>query len=440
MAKVLLDKCAAMRVLCNEYLADALYYFTEEHGQMIIDVVVDQLNTRYDEFMTKYPSFTGQTVVVGFSLGGVCCFDILARQSGGVVNRSKTDCRTVQPLKFQPSRFFTFGSPIAAVMIMRGWEMQDLQLPAWCRHQNITHPCDPLAYRVEPLIMEKYADIPPIQIDHLPPRSRRQALFDWMSPRAPTSFIPGVGYAYRFFSAFAGYMYGSSDAGSIKSDGDENEDKTSDEAGANGEEPVRHYRKRRRVSESSEEPLWSENQELLNDTESDTQSNCNIVVLVSDDSEEEEEEEKKEEKEEVDGNDDVKVNSIAKKRHRSTASIDIAVDSTAASIKSSKNANISVEIIDTATIASTELVDQDYVHIDIDTAIRYATEDPKPLDQRIDFILYEPRLRTLNEYVIGIRAHFSYWHSRDLMRHLLRCLGVHPIPKSSSTTSDTSES
>jgi hypothetical protein len=144
MAKVALTNCSAMRALFNEYLADALYYDSHNHSQMIIDIVVEQLNMRYDEFMDKYPGFTGHVVIVGFSLGGVCCYDILARQPGGIVNPDTTDYRSVAQLKFQSPWLFTFGSPVAAIMVTRGWETRDLQLPSWCRHQNITHPCDPL--------------------------------------------------------------------------------------------------------------------------------------------------------------------------------------------------------------------------------------------------------------------------------------------------------
>jgi hypothetical protein len=71
---------------------------------------------------------------------------------------------------------------------------------------------------------------------------------------------------------------------------------------------------------------------------------------------------------------------------------------------------------------------EDYVHIPPDPHYHYATDDQAPLDRRIDFVLHEPRMRTLNEYVIGIRAHFSYWRNRDLMRYLARCLGPSTPP------------
>ncbi|RKP24598.1 hypothetical protein SYNPS1DRAFT_29641 [Syncephalis pseudoplumigaleata] len=145
MNKVALANCSAMRVLCNEYLADVLYYLTREHGQLVIDAVATQLNMRYDEFMARHPAFAGQVALVGFSLGGVCCFDILARQPGGAVPSSLADDERAAPLlKFQPSWLFTLGSPVAAVVVIRGWTMDHFRLPPWCRHQNIMHPCDPM--------------------------------------------------------------------------------------------------------------------------------------------------------------------------------------------------------------------------------------------------------------------------------------------------------
>jgi hypothetical protein len=262
--------------------------------------------------------------------------------------------------------------------------------------------------------MDKYSDIPPVQIDHLPSRSRRQALLDWMTPRTPGSFFPGVGYAYRFLSVFAGYIYGSSEGGSTKGNDHNSDYDIHGNRKEHTDESVRHCRKRRRVSESSEESFWSEDTELLNDdynddsslpsSTADYQSNNNVIV-VSDD----------------DDNDDEHLVYKNEVMTTTTTSINMITDETEKSDLLVKNIDVSVEIIEADTI------EQDYVHIDGDTAIRYATDDPKPLDQRIDFMLYEPKLRTLNEYVIGIGAHFSYWRNRDLMRHLLRCLGIYPI-------------
>lgn len=129
-----------MRVLCNEYMGDVLYYFTEEHGRLVREVVTAQLNEQYASFCQKHPQFNGPVWVVGFSLGGVCCYDVLAQQRA---NQEST--QTPHPaLTFQPSRLFTFGSPVGAVMVMRGWEMQRWPLPTWCRHHNVFHPCDPM--------------------------------------------------------------------------------------------------------------------------------------------------------------------------------------------------------------------------------------------------------------------------------------------------------
>jgi hypothetical protein len=148
MERITLKNCSAMRVISNEYLGDVLYYFSEHYQKIITQAVTERLNATYQQFMEQYPQFDGSVALLGFSLGGMCCYDILAHQPDGVSGRHATDRLQVPQLVFKPKHLFTLGSPIAAILLMRGWSANDLQLPRWCRHHNIYHPCDPMVSMV----------------------------------------------------------------------------------------------------------------------------------------------------------------------------------------------------------------------------------------------------------------------------------------------------
>uniref|UniRef100_A0A3Q3J2D6 DDHD domain-containing protein n=1 Tax=Monopterus albus TaxID=43700 RepID=A0A3Q3J2D6_MONAL len=76
------------------------------------------------------------------------------------------------PLKRgQVENFFCMGSPLAVFLALRGIRpgnngVQDHILPtSICKRLfNIFHPTDPVAYRLEPLILKHYSNIAPVQI------------------------------------------------------------------------------------------------------------------------------------------------------------------------------------------------------------------------------------------------------------------------------------
>uniref|UniRef100_A0ABI7WS05 DDHD domain-containing protein n=1 Tax=Felis catus TaxID=9685 RepID=A0ABI7WS05_FELCA len=74
-------------------------------------------------------------------------------------------------LKFKVENFFCMGSPLAVFLALRGIRpgntgSQDHILPREIcnRLLNIFHPTDPVAYRLEPLILKHYSNISPVQI------------------------------------------------------------------------------------------------------------------------------------------------------------------------------------------------------------------------------------------------------------------------------------
>ncbi|ORX90986.1 hypothetical protein K493DRAFT_409572 [Basidiobolus meristosporus CBS 931.73] len=148
--------------LQHEYLADILYYFTQDRGQHIVDTVANSMNEEYDRYMKEHPDYNGKFSLIGYSLGGICCYDILCGQedAANAKGRAKFNIH-VPKLKFKPSFFFSMGSPIAAVMVMRNQTFDQYKVPDYCIHHNIFHPYDPFAYRMEPMIDEKYRELTP---------------------------------------------------------------------------------------------------------------------------------------------------------------------------------------------------------------------------------------------------------------------------------------
>ncbi|KAK9762933.1 hypothetical protein K7432_010830 [Basidiobolus ranarum] len=165
-SSVSLPTCQFIRSVNNNILSDVLFYFTKHHGQVIIETITNALNSNYEEFMKENPDYDGTFSLVGYSLGGVCCYDILAHQER-IVNAQ--GCSKVffdvPKLKFQPSNFFALGSPIGLVMVMRNQKFNSYQVPKSCVFDNIFHPYDPVGYRIEPLIEERYNGINPHPIE-----------------------------------------------------------------------------------------------------------------------------------------------------------------------------------------------------------------------------------------------------------------------------------
>lgn len=76
-------------------------------------------------------------------------------------------------LDFEPENFFALGSPIGMFLTVRGLENieETYQLPTCKGFFNIYHPLDPVAYRIEPMILPDL-DLKPVLIPHHKGRKR----------------------------------------------------------------------------------------------------------------------------------------------------------------------------------------------------------------------------------------------------------------------------
>ncbi|KAI9339048.1 hypothetical protein BDR26DRAFT_803346, partial [Obelidium mucronatum] len=179
---VTLPTTPVFRQINNDMLADVLYFFSSFHGAKIMEIVAGVINSEYSKFKIENPEFDGPICILAHSLGGIITYDLLANQDVAVespINREMKDatlngnsngsCRThfeiaYPKLDFKPHMLVTLGSQVAAVMIMRGQSPEEYKLPPGILYRNVFHLYDPLAYRIEPLIDARYAEISPVLI------------------------------------------------------------------------------------------------------------------------------------------------------------------------------------------------------------------------------------------------------------------------------------
>ncbi|KAJ3012209.1 hypothetical protein HKX48_006398 [Thoreauomyces humboldtii] len=190
MNSITLPTCSILRAINNDILADVLYYFSSFHGQTILNIIAQRLNKAYHDFMEANPDFDGQINLIGHSLGGVICYDLLAnldpsRPPRGPSDRTPVSAEPPRPhfeisypqLAFRPGALFTLGSPVGAVLIMRGQSLTKYRPPRDILFHNLFHLYDPLCYRVEPLLDAKYQGVPPILLQRPSARNSNFAYY-----------------------------------------------------------------------------------------------------------------------------------------------------------------------------------------------------------------------------------------------------------------------
>ncbi|TSM12553.1 Phospholipase DDHD2 [Bagarius yarrelli] len=77
-------------------------------------------------------------------------------------------------LGFHPQAFFAFGSPIGMFLTVRGLKRIDpnYSFPTCSSFYNIFHPFDPVAYRIEPMILPPDVEVAPMLMPHHKGRKR----------------------------------------------------------------------------------------------------------------------------------------------------------------------------------------------------------------------------------------------------------------------------
>ncbi|XP_068199022.1 phospholipase DDHD1b [Antennarius striatus] len=209
------DKVRGLRDLLNSSAMDIMYYTSPLYRDEITRGLTLELNRLYSLFCSRNPDFekNGKVSIVSHSLGCVITFDIMTgwdpvrfhHQEAPDPEESRmlwpneeerhlqeqlrltclrlrdledqfqglqtSSCVAVPALRFKVENFFCMGSPLAVFLALRGIRpgnngVQDHILPtSICKRLfNIFHPTDPVAYRLEPLILKHYNNITPVQI------------------------------------------------------------------------------------------------------------------------------------------------------------------------------------------------------------------------------------------------------------------------------------
>lgn len=211
------DKVRGLRDLLNSSAMDIMYYTSPLYRDEITKGLTQELNRLYSLFCSRNPQFErdgGKVSIISHSLGCVITFDImtgwdpvrfclqehhdqleaedsqwssyeerhlleevqLTRQRLHELRDQLHGLKESKPasfptLKFKVENFFCMGCPLAVFLALRGIRPgnsghQDHIMPkSICRRLfNIFHPTDPVAYRLEPLVLKHYSKIAPVQI------------------------------------------------------------------------------------------------------------------------------------------------------------------------------------------------------------------------------------------------------------------------------------
>ncbi|KAG7476851.1 hypothetical protein MATL_G00087200 [Megalops atlanticus] len=105
-------------------------------------------------------------------------------------------------LCFQPQALFALGSPIGMFLTVRGLKRLDpcYSLPTCKSFYNIYHPFDPVAYRIEPMIMAPGLEVEPMLIPHHKGRKRMHLELKEGLTRMSTDLIGSLRTAWQSLS------------------------------------------------------------------------------------------------------------------------------------------------------------------------------------------------------------------------------------------------
>nr|KAF6483952.1 DDHD domain containing 1 [Rousettus aegyptiacus] len=212
------DKVRGLRDMLNSSAMDIMYYTSPLYRDELVKGLQQELNRLYSLFCSRNQDFEekgGKVSIVSHSLGCVITYDIMTgwnpvrlyeqllqkeeelpderwmsyeerhlldelyitkRRLREIEERlhglkASSSMTQTPALKFKVENFFCMGSPLAVFLALRGIRpgntgSQDHILPREIcnRLLNIFHPTDPVAYRLEPLILKHYSNISPVQI------------------------------------------------------------------------------------------------------------------------------------------------------------------------------------------------------------------------------------------------------------------------------------
>lgn len=169
LSQINVDGVKSLRNVIGDVALDILLYYESGYFTQILLSVTEELNRVYSLYKEKNPDFNGKVHILGHSLGSAIAFDIASRQFKEIPKNPdlKTD------LLFDIESLFCVGCPVGVFKLLsqknivhRNNVPQDFDprksynfVSPKCENlYNLYHPCDPIGYRLEPLIKPKFAN------------------------------------------------------------------------------------------------------------------------------------------------------------------------------------------------------------------------------------------------------------------------------------------
>lgn len=154
LANITVNGVMGLRKLLGDVALDILLYSDPHYKEKIRTEVTRQINELYHRFKERSPYFGGKVHLIGHSLGSLILWDILSQK-----DKYKLD--------FYVNNFFCVGSPVGVFKLIQRSKIgtpqpQDTgnlkrEAPSCNCLYNLFHVCDPIAYRLEPLVDPRMA-------------------------------------------------------------------------------------------------------------------------------------------------------------------------------------------------------------------------------------------------------------------------------------------
>ncbi|CUM63483.1 uncharacterized protein PRCAT00001059001 [Priceomyces carsonii] len=173
LSEINVDGVKSLRNILGDVVLDVLLYYEPLYIKQIFKVVTDELNEVYHRYMERNPNFKGKVHIMGHSLGSAITFDILSSQA----TKDKSSEDEDKALDFDVTNLFCVGSPIGVFKLLEqknivlrdvvpeGTDPTDksnnFNSPKCQNLYNIFHPCDPVSYRMEPLVHPRFSKFRP---------------------------------------------------------------------------------------------------------------------------------------------------------------------------------------------------------------------------------------------------------------------------------------
>lgn len=144
--KITLQSVPLFRSLISDAALDILLYMSTTHCNRIQDFITLEIIRLVALFRKHHPHFNGKVHILAHSLGSALIADVLA-------------CKhRLEEHLIKLGIIFTLGSPVALFGLLK----EENTSPATSGNvsiYNIYHPTDPIAYRLEPLLLRDKLDL-----------------------------------------------------------------------------------------------------------------------------------------------------------------------------------------------------------------------------------------------------------------------------------------